>query len=244
MTKHIQLYEQFIAINEAKITNKDLDRMLDLVMQGGDGATVAKLIKDKDKAIARFVAGLKLDNSPLVHDPDSVYSPYGRSSFSELGNKAIDLGATPQEIQDLYDRTTVPEAYFDKMARLGGKKLNNRFVGQISKAVIDAGYDIIYQPHNGRALTMDGRYAMERNGRKWTIGYQTLVDLGDRQVPFEFDVITDEGDGPSLYVLDGNASDPMFRPLGGQAKGRNEFIAKLKTILNSQERNVQWIDVE
>jgi len=243
MTKHIVLYEQFIGVNEAKIVGKDLDRMLDLVMQGGDGATVAKLIKDKGKAIARFVAGLKLDNSPLVYDPTSRHSPYWRSSFSELGNKAIELGATPEEIQELYDRTTVPEGYFDKMAALGGKKLDNRFVGSISKAVIDAGCDINYLPHNGRALTLDGRYAMERNGRKWTIGYKTSIDLGDRQLPFEFDVITDEGDGPSLYVLDGNASDPVFRPLSYRATGRNEFVAKLKDILKSQERGVQWMDV-
>lgn len=241
MRKHIQPFDSFI--NEAKIVNKDLDRMMDLVMKGGDGATVAKLIKDKGKAIARFVAGLKLDNSPLVYDPTSRTSPYRNSEFSELGNKAIELGATPEEIQELYDRTTVPEGYFDRMAALGGKKLDNRFVGQISKAVLDSGYDIEFQPHNGHAITLDGKEAMRRSGRKWTIGYKTLIDLGDRQLPFVFDVITDEGDGPSLYVLD-NSSAQMFRPLAGRGpKGRNEFIKELKSILDSHEREVGWTTI-
>lgn len=242
MTKHIQSFDNFI--NEAKIVNKDLERMMDLVMKGGDGATVAKLIKDKNKAIARFVAGLKLDNSPLVYDPTSRTSPYRNSNFSELGNKAIELGATPEEIQDLYDRTTVPVGYFDKMAALGGKKLDNQFVGPISKAVLDSGYDIIFEPHNGRSLTLDGKEAMRRSGRKWTIGYKTLIDLGDRQVPFVFDVITDEGGGPSFYVLDDGNSDPMFRPLRRLPGGRNEFVKNLKTVLDSHERQVQWTEIE
>ena len=241
MTKHIQLYTQFL--NEAKMTNKDLDRMLDLVVKGGDGETVAKLIKDKDKAIARFVAGLKLENSPLVYDPENRHNPYGGSSFSELGKRAIQLGATPEEIQDLYDKTTVPPGYFDKMELLGGKKLDNRFVGPISKAVIDAGYDIIFQSHNGNAITQEGKWAMRRSGRKWTIGYKTLIDLGEKQVPFALDVITDEGGGSSLYVAS-SSSDSMFTPLTYVALGRNEFISKLKKILDSHERQIQWKQIK
>jgi hypothetical protein len=82
------------------ISPKDWERMLDLVMKGNDGDTVAKLIKDKNKAIARFVAGLKLANSSLKYN-DSWKSYSG--SFSSLGDKALELGATPEEIQNLYD---------------------------------------------------------------------------------------------------------------------------------------------
>lgn len=147
-----------------------------------------------------------------------------------MGDKALQLGATPEEIQTLYDATEVPASYVEKMTKLGGKKLNNRFVGALSKAIIDAGLDITYLPHNGNAITMEGKDAMSRNGRKWTIGYKTEIDLGGSKVKLTFDAITDEGDGPTSYFVD-RSSDAMFNRMSGDKLGKNEFISGIKSII-------------
>lgn len=234
--KNIPTFEDFInesTLNEAKVASvdsKDWDRMIDLVAKGDtDGEKIAKLIKDKNKAMARFIAGLKLNNSPLEYK-DSKYSPYGYSAFAKLGELAIELGATPEEIQALFDITEVPAKYTEKLTKLGGKKLDNRFVGVISKAILDAGFDITYLPHNGNAITYDGKDAMGRNGRKWTIGYKSELSKGTNKYVFVFDAITDEGDGPTYYIAD-QSSDQIFTDLKYKVLGKNEFIAKLKVAL-------------
>ena len=236
--KHINSFEDFLnesySINEAvTVAPKDWDRMMDLVLKGDtDGEKVAKLIKDKNKAMARFVAGLKLSNSPLNYE-DSKWRPYGYLPFAELGKLALDLGATPHEIQTLYDTTEIPNAAIDKMSKREGKKLNNRFVGSISKAILDSGADINYLPYNGNAITWSGKDAMSRSGRKWTIGYKSEIKLGGKTYDFIFDAITDEGDGPTSYVLSGD-SDGIFEPLNVMKPiGKNEFIARIKDILKS-----------
>lgn len=222
---------EFININEG-VSPKDWDRMLDLVLKGDDGETAAKLIGDKNKAISRFVCGLKLSNAPFTYNPDDRWRPFGYSMpFTDLGKKAIALGATADEIQKVYDETEVPQNVLDKQNQRAGKKLKDRFVGSISKAVLDAGFDITYLPHNGRAITMEGKDAMSRNGRKWTIGYKAEIDLGGKKVPFVFDAITDEGDGPTSYVID-NSSDSIFRSISNWKRyGKNEFISLLKDTL-------------
>jgi len=215
------------------IAPKDWERMLTIVMKGSDGDKVAKLITKKDKAIARFVAGLKLANRPLEGSFREELRKYG-GSYEALGNKAIQLGATPEEIQATYDATTVPQKYVDKMASLGGKKLQDRFVGDVSRAVLNLGMDIEYQPHSGNAITFAGKEAMQRNGRKWTIGYKSEIDLGDNsKVNFTFDAITDEGGGPTFYRID-HSSDPMFSKLQGITLGKQKFISDLKEIIKKQ----------
>ena len=233
--RHLKLYESF-QIDEAtsavKIADKDWDRMLALVMADKDGEAVAKAIRDKNKAIARFVSGVKLAGGSLKYDDRwKQYSGY----FSEFGDKAISLGATPEEIQEIFDNTEVPAKYSDKMDKLGSKKLNNRFVGTLSKSILDAGFDIEYMKNNGNALTHDGRDAMDRNGRKWTIGYVCVIDLGNgKTADLAFDAITDEGDGPTSYVVntDGGMSDPMFRSMYGRM-GKVKFVSTIIDKLKS-----------
>jgi hypothetical protein len=236
--KNLQTFDEFLAesfdiLNEAAgISNKDWDRMLDLVMKHDDGEKAAKLITDKNKAMYRFVTGLKLSNAPLNYNINwKSYDGY----FNKLGNKAIELGATPEEIQNLYDATDVPTNYVEKMTKLAGKKLQNRFVGDISRAVIKEGCDIIYLPHNGYAITQEGKDAMDRNGRKWTIGYKTEIVINDTRYTFNFDAITDEGGGPTSYVVD-VSSNPIFRSGHyGDKLGKNEFISELKATINKQK---------
>lgn len=235
--KHIKLFENFIdeiSLNEAavNVTTKDWDRMMDLVLKDDlDGNKVIKLIKDKNKAMVRFIAGLKLTNSPLKYN-DSKWSQYGFLPFAKIGELALSLGATPDEIQNLYDSTEVPNSIIEKINKRSGKKLNNRFVGVISKTVLDKGGNIEYLPHNGNAITWVGKDAMSRSGRKWTIGYKAVITINKNKYDFVFDAITDEGDGPTLYSLDRNNSSLIFNEIDSyKTYGRNEFISKLKEIL-------------
>lgn len=226
--KFQELYESLLCEAKFKgVDKKDWDRMLALVLKGDDGSKVAKTIKNKDKALARYVAGLKLSNDTLKG-----------YSFRSLKDKALALGTTEFEIAELFDQTKIPEIYIKKLSELKSKKYDNRFVGDISKAIIDAGFNIEYLKHNGYALTNTGKEAMYSNGRKWTIGYKTEIDLGDKKVSFNFDAITDEGGGATYYVVDTNTSDDSFKRMPGfgyQEVGKRAFLKALKDILVPQK---------
>lgn len=86
-----------------EVSDKDWDRMQTLINKKSDGAGVAKSIKDKTKAIDRYVAGLKLTNSELVF-------PRFSGSFADFGNKAIELGASYSEIKRAYDGANSSDA--------------------------------------------------------------------------------------------------------------------------------------
>lgn len=237
--KHIKLFENFIdeiSLNEAavNVTTKDWDRMMDLVLKGDlGGDKVIKLIKGRNKAMVRFIAGLKLTNAPLKYT-DSTRYQYGSVPFAKIGELALSFGATPDAIQNLYDSTEVPKSIIEKMNKRSGKKLDNRFVGVISKTVLDEGGDIEYLPHRGNAITRMGKDAMSRSGRKWTIGYKAVITINKNKYDFVFDAITDEGDGPTLYSLDGDNSSLIFNEIDSyKTYGRNDFISKLKEILQS-----------
>jgi len=178
------------------ITKKDWDRMVDLVISRSEGIGIAATIKCKTKAMSRYVAGIKLERDELSEPGWCGF----HGSFSAFGDRAIKLGATFEEIQELFLNTEVPAGYFEKIEKYKGKKLSDRFVGFISKMVIDSGCDIEFLPHNGNAITLEGMRAMEINGRKWTIGYKTRIKKGDSVVDFIFDAITCEGGGATQYV--------------------------------------------
>jgi hypothetical protein len=168
------------------IQAKDWDRMMDLILAGKDSGKVAGVIKDKDKAIARYVAGVKLDP---------------KSRFRDLYDKAIELGATAAEIEALVASTSIPTEVEERYTLLKSKRLSSRFVSPISREVLKMGFDIEYLPYNGNALTSAGKDAMRRNGRKWTIGYKTEITAADKKIGFTFDAITDEGGGTTFYAI-------------------------------------------
>jgi len=195
-------FKEYIgSINEAKhkdgeIQTKDWDRMMDLVLTDKDGASVAKSIKDKNKALARYVAGVKLEFNGRTID-------LSRSEFDSFYDKAIELGATELEIDDMIKNITIPAKILTKFSNLKTKKLSNRFVGVISKAIIKMGFDINFIGDGGNAITRDGKDAMN-NGRKWTIGYKTEIITKTDKLSFIFDAVTDESVDvkPTYYVVD------------------------------------------
>jgi len=222
-------------INEAKykpgeVQSKDWTRMMDLVLSGKENSKVANSIKDKDKAIARFVAGNKLAYG------DVEFKSIRWPDFEEFKDKAIELGATEDEILQAFNKTKIPTKVFDKYKSLKDKKLDNRFVGVISKAVIKMGYDIKFLPHNGNAITRDGQEAMQRNGRKWTIGYKTELTKDGETISLVFDAITDESvdTKPTYYVIDTfknlTTGESLTDGWNG-VMGQREFLALLKESL-------------
>lgn len=106
-----------------------------------------------------------------------------------------------------------PQKYLDKLQTRSSKKLNDRFIGTISKKILDAGYDIEFNGRGGNALTFPGREAMERNGRKWTIGYKSIITLAnDEKFNFWFDAITSESVDvePTYFYIDEQNSSSIF----------------------------------
>jgi hypothetical protein len=224
----ITTINEFRKINEnvsvIRIADKDWDRMLNLVLTSKDGAGVASTINDKNKAVARFVAGLKL--SGQNPNFDERFNQYW-GTFKEFGNRAHRLGATREEIQATFDAAVIPDKYAQKLTTLNTREvgLQDRFVSAISKAVLDAGHGFKIVK-SGNALTFQGRDAMERSGLKWTIGYKTLITIADRTLNFNFDAITDEGDGPTYYAVD--RSSDILRNIGGDPCGIREFLSLIK----------------
>lgn len=68
------------------VNEKDWMRMSDLVSAGKDGTDVANKITDKNKAISRFVAGVKLSGGNNL-DYNNSWERY-QGSYSDFGNRA------------------------------------------------------------------------------------------------------------------------------------------------------------
>lgn len=98
-----------------KIENKDWNRMYDLIVDGKDGAGVARSIKQKDKAIARYTAALRL----LRMSPAVTYSyddNQFHGHFCDFGNKALELGSSYEEIFDVWKDCPEPTSLIEKIS--------------------------------------------------------------------------------------------------------------------------------
>lgn len=186
-----------------RIEDKDWERMLDLVLTDKSGEGVANTIKDKNKAIARFIAGTKLKGEKVIFD--SIY----RNEFASFAEKALYLGATKDEIKEYFEQTEIPAKFEEKLTQ-NSSKFNSSYTTEIVKVVLKMGHDIEISK-GGNAMTQAGRHAMSYNGRNWTIGYKSIIKVGDKELVFNFDAITDEGSTrPTLYVLE-SSSDEVFK---------------------------------
>jgi len=133
--------------------------------------------------------------------------------------------------------TEIPEKISTKFTSLKNKNLGNRFVSNVSKTVLKMGYDIEFIGKSGNAITFQGKDAMERNGRKWTIGYKTVITIGNTKIDFIFDAITDESvdNRPTYYVVDKLRSVDKAITVYGEVMGSREFISWLKESLSEFE---------
>lgn len=229
--KNVKLFEEFI--NEAKsltVGDKDWARMLKLVLKDDNGARIARKITNKNKAIARFIAGLQLSKSKIEFDEylEKYVSP---TKFIDIGNLAIELGATHDEIMDLYNKTNIPKKYLNDLSKYASSKLDNWVVGKVSDIIISLGYTIEYDGKGGNAITSSGKDAMSRSGRVWTIGYRSLIKKDGESYKFNFDAITSESsdDNKVKYVIHGS-SDMIFSDLQDEVLG----IVKLRKILKKK----------
>jgi hypothetical protein len=218
-----------------RITFKDWNRMLDLYLAGESGVSVASRIGSAEKAAARFVCGAKLAGVTTT-DMQAMSHYYGQ--FSDFYNRAIQLGMSRDIILEAVHNTAIPTPIADKLRTLSTKKLNNRFVRALSKAVLDAGYDISYPTRGGNAITMEGRDAMARNGRKWTIGYTAIITVNGTSVSLVFDAITCEGGGSTYYVFATSLSSSCFGGASSfQQYGQRAFVSRVLNDLSRLQSN-------
>lgn len=210
-----------------RATSKDWERMMKLVLTGDDGSKVSNSIKDQEKAAIRYVCGTKLKGrQPEWNDTLNRYS----GCFGPLANRSIELGSTRDDIESLFNIVEVPVGILDKVQELSTKELDNRFVGKISMAVLDMGHDIRFIGNGGNAITWEGQDAMDGNGRKWTIGYRSIITIYGVEYRLDFDAITCEGGGPTQYVV---ANTDLIWPIG--PIGINELIKKIKSSIQKKE---------
>jgi hypothetical protein len=213
------VYESFVEerlITEA--ADKDWGRMLDLVIADKNGANVAKSIKDKSKAIARYVAGVKL----CGYDEAKILDDYSKSSnqfyegdynkFNAFGTKALELGATIDEIIDEFNATEIPQKWQDKHQDMISKNLSNWVTGPLMTKILKAGYDFEQIGKGGNATTEVGQEAMHRSGLKWTIGYKYNLLINGQKYLLAFDAITSEAvnNNTVYFVVDSSVSDKVF----------------------------------
>ena len=182
-----------------KISDKDWNRMYDLIADRKDGESVARSIRQKDKAIARFVAGLKLKGEEPDYDKD-LERYYGH--FSAFGNKALELGATVDEIKEVYDSVPAPESLIDQLSQtIDDTSYRVRIPDTFWKALRKANIPVKTAKNNRRAGPV-ATYWMEGNGRKWNIPLViTFYPDSPYECSVDLDVITDEGDGSNRYAL-------------------------------------------
>jgi len=225
-----------------KITGKDFERMMSLLTDKNDekGKGVAAKIKDKNKAIYRYVAGAILDLQLVTGD-----FTYNRTKYSRpvdyFYERSIELGATEEDFKKAFNEaSSIASKYIEKYKDLKSKNLSSWVTGAFYKFLLKLGYDF-KEIKRGNAMTSKGRYAMSTSGRKWTIGYEIeIISPNGTKASLKFDAITDEGiDNETVYyVLHDltNLNDGRSAPHYGDSMGIrkwNKFI----------EKNLKEIDV-
>lgn len=110
----------------SKITDKDWMRMQTIIHQEGispyAGRSTADKINNKDKALARFTAGIKLAGYPIETFLDKISRCSYGFPFYYFWMKARELGAVPEEVEDLYTGYEIPEKYAEGNEKLKAVK--------------------------------------------------------------------------------------------------------------------------
>ena len=181
------------------VEEKDWKRMYDLIVDGKDGASVARSIKQKDKAIARYVAGLKL----LSLNPDDMYHRgVFTGFFSDFGNKAIELGADLTDIRYVYDNCPNPEELINKIkGYLNDTDQRARIPDNFFKELRNYKVDVLTEELN-RLPTQAAYDATANKKNKEIIPFKITFYVNKPQECYlDLDIIVDLNGGSNSYIL-------------------------------------------
>ena len=179
------------------ITIKDWERMQDLIDRERDGRDVADKIKNKAKAVARYVAGMKLIGRDVAVESGRI--PY--SDFRAFGYKALELGATIEDIQSTFEAAAVPEDFADthvtKDSYKGFTGSLRRFIDQMcAKYGLESSLQSVSGTGIWSGITAESYY---RNGRVWPLSYKLTFKNDFESVQYSIVVVTNEGGGNCGY---------------------------------------------
>lgn len=181
------------------VEEKDWNRMFDLIADGKDGASVAKSIKTGEKAIARYVAGLRLLNkSPAEFYSSGRFTGY----FSDFGNRALTLGVTFQEIMGLWEETVVPKGLSEKIqAYIEDSECRVNIPDNFFKEIRHLGIDLKIEEDERSTTEMAYEYAKTKESK-------VIIPIRMIFKPYDvapqiicLDVIADENGQSNRYVF-------------------------------------------
>ena len=181
------------------VETKDWNRMYDLIADGKDGDSVARSIRFKDKAVARYAAGLKL----LNQSPEESFSS-GRFTgyFSAFGNKALDLGATINEIQTTWENASPPKHLIDQLkAYINDSEIRVNIPDNFFKEIRHADIEMRIDEDDRLASDTAKHYAQNKES-KVVVPIKMVFNPYDAlPQEIDLDVIMDENGQSNKYVF-------------------------------------------
>lgn len=179
-----------------KLTTKDWERMQDLIDRNQNGDGVAKKVHSADKAVARFVAGVILEN----RRDDVISYGFHWSRFKAFGQVALNLGAKKEDIIETIVKTEVPS---DFQANHVTKKDYRGYTGSLFRLLDnlqeEIGFELKREYTDYKDWSYETQVQYNRNGRVWPLNYRFTATKGDKEVAFTVIVVTNEGGGNYGY---------------------------------------------
>lgn len=179
-----------------KLTTKDWERMQDLIDRDQNGESVAKKIHSADKAVARFVAGVILEN----RRDDIISYGFHWSRFKAFGQVALDLGAKKEDIIETIVKTEIPA---DFKANHVTKKSYSGYLGSLERVLDkmqgELGFELKREYTDYKDWSYETRAQYNSNGRVWPLNYRFTAKLDGKEVTFTVIVVTNEGGGNYGY---------------------------------------------
>lgn len=189
-----------------QVTDKDWSRMQDLWNQGQEGEGVAKKITSVEKAVACYVAGLKIEGAKEATKEGyngSKTLPW--SSFKAFGRRALELGATFEDLEDSFAAAQKPSR-----ENIHQKKVYSGYTANLEKLLDtlakQTGWTWTWKTiENIRKCSIKTEQMYIRNGRVWPIIKEiTLSKPGREDVQVVATIVTNEGGGIYAYDFDYN----------------------------------------
>lgn len=217
-----------------QVTDKDWSRMQDLWNRNQDGEGVARKITSVEKAVARYVAGLKIEG-----EKEATVEGYNGSktlpwsTFKAFGRRALELGATFEDLEDSFAAAEKPA-----QGDIKQKKVYLGFTGSLEKLVDNlagqAGWTWSWKTVDSvRRISSEAEDMYRRNGRVWPITKEiTFSKEGQEDKRIWVTVVTNEGGGNYGY-------DYRFRFYPSFKNFRDVFTKDILNLLKSEEQGLE-----